>query len=82
MDRPRTGERLHHAYSVDLGAETHATHFHRYRREAGWHIDFVLLPSARLADLRSVEVGDHSTWTAAGAPARSDHVPVIIDLKI
>ena len=72
----------HHSYGVELGAETHATHFHQYRPEAGWHIDFVLVPSTRLADLRSVKVGDYATWTAAGATARSDHVPMIIELKI
>lgn len=72
----------HHSYDVELGAETHGTHFHQYRAEAGWHIDFVLVPSTRLADLRSVQVGDYATWTAAGATARSDHVPMIIELKI
>jgi hypothetical protein len=72
------------AYHVFTGEEisraTRATYYHQYQRAQGWHIDWVLIHRCRLPFLRSVTVGGYDEWTAAAAPARSDHVPVIVDL--
>jgi endonuclease/exonuclease/phosphatase (EEP) superfamily protein YafD len=63
--------------SLDLSqAATEWTYFHGWRRESGFHIDHVMLPSA-WADEAKVTIGDFDTWVASG---RSDHVPVVVDL--
>ena len=70
----------HSFYGREPGDTDEPTHFFTYNRDRGWHIDWILLHRSRIAALRSVTVGGFDDWTAPGAPARSDHVPVIVDL--
>src|SRR5207302_1978941 len=70
----------HTFYNQALGETNHPTDFHTYKRDRGWHIDWVLLHRSRISSLHSVTVGSYEAWPAAGVPAGSDHVPVIVDL--
>jgi endonuclease/exonuclease/phosphatase family metal-dependent hydrolase len=69
----------HTFYNQALGETNRPTHFNTYKRDRGWHIDWVLLHRSRISSLHSVTVGSYDDWTAAGVTARSDHVPVIVD---
>lgn len=72
----------HVFYSEEIGSSSRATHFHTYNVNRPWHIDWVLLHRSRLPQLRSVSVGTYEEWTAPDSRARSDHVPVIVDLDV
>jgi endonuclease/exonuclease/phosphatase family metal-dependent hydrolase len=54
-----------------------ATYYHHRKRERPFHIDHIWLP-AEWTDGAKVDVGDFDTWIASG---RSDHVPVIAELR-
>lgn len=72
----------HHYFAEDYGAETRATHFHHWKIDAGWHIDFSFLHHSLLPRLRSVDVGTHDHWVAPRhelSIGHSDHVPTIVD---
>jgi endonuclease/exonuclease/phosphatase family metal-dependent hydrolase len=69
----------HAFFGLAQGAELHPTLYWRDRMEAGptYHIDYAFLTESALGAVRSVEVGTHADWVAAGL---SDHVPLILDL--
>jgi endonuclease/exonuclease/phosphatase (EEP) superfamily protein YafD len=54
-----------------------ATYYHHRKRERPFHIDHIWMP-AEWADGAKVDVGDFDTWIASG---RSDHVPVVAELR-
>ncbi|MDQ2726807.1 MAG: endonuclease/exonuclease/phosphatase family protein [Actinomycetota bacterium] len=70
----------HFWFKEDLTVPTRATHFWTYKQEHGWHIDYVLIHRSRLEQLQAVTVGSYEEWIRAGAAARSDHVPIIVDI--
>lgn len=68
----------YHAFTKEpFGSASRATHYHRRKQDQPFHIDYVLVPAARVGSINSVEIGSYEDWVAAGW---SDHVPVIIDL--
>lgn len=60
------------------GAETEATHFHRWSPQSPYHIDYVFASRALAARVRSVSLGSHADWVAAGI---SDHVPLSVEFE-
>ncbi len=68
----------YHAFTgEDFSVPSQATYFHRDNRAEGWHIDYVLVPQARLGGLRQVAVGVYDDWIGKG---RSDHTPIVVDV--
>jgi len=64
---------LHHEQSQ--GKEQHPT-FYLYRHQnKPYHIDYCFVSADMLAQVSSVEVGDHETWSKY-----SDHVPLIVTM--
>ncbi|MDQ2726817.1 MAG: hypothetical protein M3Y91_02900 [Actinomycetota bacterium] len=71
------------AYHVATGAahgdEPARTHFFRTKADAGFHIDFVLVPKVWAGSITHVEVGSYDEWVGSGF---SDHVPVVVDFDL
>jgi endonuclease/exonuclease/phosphatase family metal-dependent hydrolase len=59
----------------DFGTETTATHFHQYKLEKPYHVDFCFVPTHWMATGCAVSVGTFAEWHRF-----SDHVPIIVDL--
>lgn len=59
------------------GQETHPTLFWMRRRDSTYHIDYLWLPETWIPGIRTVDVGDYSTWVKTGL---SDHVPITVDV--
>ena len=62
----------HRNEATDHGAETTKTYFHTRNQRFGHHIDYAFLSDGTAAHLR---IGDAGDWLA-----RSDHMPLILDL--
>lgn len=60
-----------------VGQESAATLWWRGKEEAGFHCDFVFVP--RAWEVTAVQIGSHSAW--GSGPHRSDHAPVIVDVR-
>jgi endonuclease/exonuclease/phosphatase family metal-dependent hydrolase len=58
------------------GAETRYTHYHHWKENKGFHIDYVFVPVAWLKQISGVEIGTYAQWGRA-----SDHCPVTVDLR-
>jgi exodeoxyribonuclease-3 len=71
----------HHARGEAQGAETEPTLYWRDRLKDGptYHIDYIFLPRAWVADIREMRVGGFEEWCGAGL---SDHVPVVVDVDV
>jgi endonuclease/exonuclease/phosphatase family metal-dependent hydrolase len=67
----------HVARGEPFGRERQPTHYWRYQRRQRWHIDYCFVPAAW--QLRRVTVGSFRRFSALGSPARSDHVPLVVD---
>lgn len=70
----------HHFYDEGLLTPSRPTHYWRYKREAAWHIDYVLVHRSRIEQVRGVFIGGFDEWVATGSLCRSDHVPLIVDV--
>jgi hypothetical protein len=70
----------HDFFGVEPGNEAHMTLSWMWRESAGYHCDLVFVPDGY--EVMAVQVGSYEEWTAAGAAARSDHVPVVVDLGV
>lgn len=75
LDRHGLVSAYHHDTGLAFGDEAHPTLFWRHKRGNPFHCDVILVP--RSWEVHDVHVGDYDKWCAAGAPARSDHVPVV-----
>ena len=67
----------HHFFSEPQGQETRPTHYFWHRKERGYHIDYVFLPSGWASRIKKVEVGEHAAWSKL-----SDHVPLSVDVTV
>lgn len=80
--RERYGLRsaFHDFFDVAPGDESQMTLSWRWNRDAGYHCDLVFVPDA--LEILGVHVGTYLDWTAEGVAGRSDHVPVVVDLRV
>lgn len=66
----------YHAHFKEVhGAETRPTYYFQHNQNKPYHLDYVFAPKAWR--VQSVEVGSFQEWGRL-----SDHVPVIVDLKL
>lgn len=70
----------HHHFDEPVDGPTQATHYFLGHEHRTFHIDYILIPKTKIAAIRGVDVGTYAAWCAPNAAARSDHVPVIVDL--
>lgn len=70
----------HHYFDIPVGQEPHGTLWWLGRETAPFHCDFVFVPKSW--QLNKVEVGTFEQWGSAGAAARSDHAPLIVDVTV
>jgi endonuclease/exonuclease/phosphatase family metal-dependent hydrolase len=71
------GSAYHHFFREPFGAETRATHFHQRKEDRPFHIDYCFLPQGWLSAIENVQVGEYAEWQMD-----SDHVPIVVDLKL
>ena len=69
----------HRATGEALGSESKWTHWHRGKADAGFHIDFVLIPEVWA--LQAVSVGVIEQWGSPNGLANSDHAPLTVDFS-
>lgn len=70
----------YHAHRDEAhGRETTPTHYNLYREHSPHHIDFCFVPADWPID--DVVVGDYEQWVSSAAEWRSDHVPLIVDVR-
>jgi endonuclease/exonuclease/phosphatase family metal-dependent hydrolase len=67
----------HTSSGAAQGKEADPTLFWTRHENLPYHIDYIWFPEIWASALKSVEVGDYSTWVASG---RSDHVPITVEL--
>jgi exonuclease III len=67
----------HASQAAAQGQEAHPTLFWMRHKDATYHIDYLWLPESWVSGLRTVDVGDYSTWVQTGL---SDHVPITVDV--
>jgi hypothetical protein len=67
----------HHTRDEKFGSETSYTYFHRWKQGHGFHIDYAFVP--RGFAISSARLGTYDDFVAAGL---SDHVPLLVDLKL
>ena len=61
-----------------FGKETSPTHYHHFKQEKAFHLDYCLLPKDWIPRIERVTVGAFSVWCQTKI---SDHVPLIVDLR-
>ena len=66
----------HAFHAVEHGRERHPTYRHQFKASQPWHIDFCFVPASWVAHLVGVQVIDGADWAA-----RSDHLPLAVDLQ-
>jgi endonuclease/exonuclease/phosphatase family metal-dependent hydrolase len=67
----------HSFFQEDFGEETRPTHFPHGKGRKSSHLDYCFLPKEWIPMIDRVEVGTYSEWGQI-----SDHVPLIVDLKL
>jgi len=67
----------HSFHREEQGAETCATHYFRWKEDAGYHVDHCFVPTAWADKLTSVSVGRYADWAGS-----SDHRPVLVEMAI
>jgi hypothetical protein len=67
----------HRFKNQSFGGEREATHFHKGKRDALFHLDYCFIPEAWVSQIIRVEVGAYETWHSI-----SDHAPLIVDLSL
>jgi exodeoxyribonuclease-3 len=73
---------VYHAVRGELhGRETVPTIYWRDRTKEGptYHIDYVFLPNHWIGKVKSITLGTFEDWCGSGL---SDHVPVIVDIRL
>ncbi len=70
----------HRYFDIAVGQEPHGTLWWRGNEAAPFHCDFVFVP--KTWQLNKVEVGAFEQWGSAGAAARSDHAPLVVDVTV
>ncbi|RYY94543.1 MAG: endonuclease/exonuclease/phosphatase family protein [Chitinophagaceae bacterium] len=66
------GSVYHRHFDQQQGREQHPTHYLYRHAHRPYHLDYCFASADLLARLRSVEVGDHDTWSPY-----SDHMPLV-----
>jgi endonuclease/exonuclease/phosphatase family metal-dependent hydrolase len=66
-----------HFEAEPFGQEKMATHFHRGKESARFHLDYCFIPRAWKDRIKTVAVGSYADWHKV-----SDHAPVIVDLSL
>lgn len=70
----------YHAHRAERhGQETEPTHFNLFRQHSPHHIDYCFVP--RSWQIVDVAVGGYERWVAPGALSRSDHTPLVVDIR-
>ena len=72
----------YHAVTGEVhGREMVPTLYWRDRTREGptYHIDYIFVPEPWLKDISDFSIGDFDDWCGNGL---SDHVPIVIDLKL
>lgn len=59
------------------GDERTPTHFHTGREDRPFHLDYCFIPEAWVPRLECVHVGTYAEWHE-----KSDHAPLIVDLRL
>lgn len=67
----------HAMRKVEQGDEAEPTLYWMWHNKPNYHIDYVWLPETWLPAVRSVVLGDYSTWVVGKL---SDHVPVVVEI--
>ena len=67
----------HAHFPEKLGEESRETHYHMYKQDRGFHIDYAYVPTELLPNLTSVSVGTYEEWRP-----RSDHAPLVVDIDM
>jgi exonuclease III len=75
LSRHQLTSAYHHFFSESQGQETRPTYYFWHHKDRGYHIDYVFLPSEWAPRIKTVEVGDHASWSKL-----SDHVPLSVDV--
>lgn len=75
VDKLGLASAWHRQHGEKFGEETLPTHFHLWKRERPFHIDYVFVP--RNTKVASATLGTFDEFTASGL---SDHVPLTIDI--
>lgn len=70
----------HAFFDVEPGQEEHSTLSWTWNQDKRYHCDLVFVPKD--AEILGVHVGAYEDWTANTNTVRSDHVPVVVDLRI
>lgn len=65
-----------HHHGVSHGREADKTFYLRKKEDRGHHIDYCFVPRSWTNQLRDVQVGSFSEWSAA-----SDHCPLVVDFE-
>jgi exodeoxyribonuclease-3 len=68
----------HAFHGQEHGKETAPTLYQTKKRNAGYHIDFVFLPSMAAWKPKAVAIGTFDDWVLT----HSDHVPVVVDVDL
>jgi exodeoxyribonuclease-3 len=66
----------HFHHTQQQGKEQHPTFYFHKHLEKPYHIDYCFVSADIAAALQTVEIGEHSVWSAL-----SDHVPVIVTFR-
>jgi hypothetical protein len=66
-----------HFRDEPFGQEKRATHFHRGKEAARFHLDYCFVPEKWARHITRVEVGTFAKWHEF-----SDHAPMIVDLSL
>ena len=67
----------HAFHKVDHGRERHATYCHQFNAVQPWHIDFCFVPVSWVDCVVGVKVLAGARWAK-----RSDHFPLMVDLRL
>ena len=67
----------HEKHGEEFGRELSPTHYHGWRQERPFHIDYMFASRSLKERLRSLTIGSFEEWCIAGRG--SDHMPLIAD---
>jgi endonuclease/exonuclease/phosphatase family metal-dependent hydrolase len=65
----------HRFFMEEQGNESHPTAYLYRHQTKPYHIDYIFIPEKWAPAIKSVEIGEFSTWSR-----HSDHCPMIVDL--
>lgn len=71
----------HSTNGVEVGDQSEpATHWHQYKEEHSYHIDYCFIPESWLDRVETVWVGNFEDYGAE--KPRSDHAPMLVDVRV